>query len=153
MQKRNIAIGVIVSLVLVGLSFYGGMRYQNAKDGKLQIVPSDKYSGSDIGGGANVRQRMSGSQSGQRTSGMRPGGNGEDFVGGEIISKDENGMTLKAKDGSSKIIFFTSSTTIDKSVNVQSAELEIGQQISANGKISPDGSMTAQNIIIRPNLK
>jgi len=87
----------------------------------------------------------------------RAGGQqGNGFVNGEIIAKDDpakdgagKSITVKSNDGSSKIVFFSSTTKIMKSVDGSPGDLAIGKQVSVNGAANQDGSVTAQTIQLR----
>jgi len=59
-------------------------------------------------------------------------------------------MTVKTKDGGSKIVYFSDSIEIGKTTSGSSADLENGKQVMINGKANQGGSFTAQNIQIRP---
>lgn len=147
MEKKNVLIAVIIGLIIAGGAFYGGMKY-SANKAVSQI--SQNRCGGNFGG-----QRQGGGQGqgmqngGGRQGGMQNGGAG-DFVGGEIISKDDSSVTIKTRDGGSKIVFFSDKTLIDKSVSGATSDLSVGLQVTANGKANSDGSLTAQNIQIRP---
>jgi len=153
MKKQNLIIIVIAGLILLGGSFYGGMQYGAKNISKNQLTQNEKIADS-FGKGANINgQRMVGGQGGQRGmggQGANANGGAGDFAGGEIISKDNTSVTIKTRDGGSKIIFFSTKTLIDKSVSGSTGDLSVGQQVIANGKASSDGSITAQNIQIRP---
>jgi len=151
MQKKNIVIGVVVGLVLIVGSFYGGMQYGAKNAIKTQVSQGGRNNvGSFIGGG----QRIAGQGGQQRAGGVQGGGMGNggagDFTAGEIISKDDISATIKTRDGGSKVIFFSDKTAVDKSVTGGVADLSVGQQVTINGKTSSDGSVVAQNIQIRP---
>ncbi|NTV40922.1 MAG: hypothetical protein HGA61_01455 [Candidatus Moranbacteria bacterium] len=153
MKKQNLVIIVVAGLILLSGSFYGGMQYGVKNFSKNQLVQNEK----SVGGfekktNADGIQRMAGEQSGQRGmagQGANANGGTGDFAGGEIISKDDTSVTIKTRDGGSKIIFFSAKTSIDKSVSGSIGDLSLGQQVTANGKASSDGSITAQNIQIR----
>jgi len=84
---------------------------------------------------------------------MAGGQRGANFIGGEIIAKDDKSVTVKLPDGGSKILFFSASTEITKSVAGSSEDLQIGQTISANGETNDDGSVNAKTIQLRPKLE
>ncbi len=131
-MKKTLLLVLAVAVVVGGGAFYSGMKYSQSK-------VSQRFA--QIGGnGGNFRSN--------RTS---AGGN-SGFIAGEILSKDADSITVKMRDGSSKIIFFSDSTEIGKFVNGASNDLSIGQSISVSGKANSDGSITAQSIQIRPNM-
>jgi hypothetical protein len=143
MNKKLYAIFTAILIVVTGGAFYGGTQYQNNK-----LVSAGMLRGQGGPGGPGGQGRQGGGRQGM--GGPANGGAG-DFAGGQIIAKDDTSVTIKTRDGGSKIIFFSSTTAIDKSVAGATSDLSVGQQISANGKTSSDGSLTAQNIQIRPN--
>jgi len=128
-------IGVVI-IFGVG-SFYGGMKYGQSKN------PLSNFSRQNF-------QNLSPEQRQQLSQGRTGGGTGANFLNGEIISKDEQSLTIKLPDGGSKIIFFSDSTEISKFVNGASNDLEVGKTISVNGTTNQDGSLTAKSIQLRP---
>jgi hypothetical protein len=142
MQKKNITIVIIILIAVVSGSFYGGMQY-GARN--IQAKIDQQQQGRAFSG--QQRSGMMQGQGGQRGGGAN-GGAG-DFSGGQITAKDDTSITVKTRNGSSQIIFLAPSTTIDKSVSGSISDLSVGQQITANGKSNPDGSLAAQNIAIR----
>jgi hypothetical protein len=144
-KKHVISVVAVIILVAVG-AFYGGMQYGTSKTKAAQIASRGNF-------GANSAQRsgQNSVQAGQ--NGPRAGatGAGVGFINGDIISKDDKSITVKGQDGSSKIIFFSDSTTIGKMASGSVSDLATGQQVMAQGKANPDGSIAAQSIQIRPD--
>jgi len=134
-KNTNKIIGMVAIIILVGAtSFYGGMKY---------------------GQGTNPsRNRMTGQLPGQfqgRNANDNTKGN-INFAVGEIINKDDKSITIKLQDGGSKIIFYSTSTTINKMADGTTDDLTVGQTVTANGTANTDGSVTAQSIQVRPQM-
>ncbi len=136
----SIILMIIVAGVLAGGSFYGGMKY-----GKNKTTQ-----------GINQERQQRFQQMGASAAGAMAGrsGNqaGNNFVTGEIISKDDKSITVKLRDGGSKIIFFSDTTEVDKFTTGSSSDLETGKTVMITGKTNQDGSITAQSIELRPGL-
>ena len=124
---------VLVLVVVAGLSFYGGLKYGESKGMASQA---------SVNGSGRA---MSGA--GGRGMGAR-GGAG--FTGGQVLSIDATSMTLQARDGSSRIIFFTSATPIMKEVGGKVSDVVVGSNVNVTGTPNTDGSITAQSIQLRP---
>ncbi|MFA6160074.1 MAG: DUF5666 domain-containing protein, partial [Parcubacteria group bacterium] len=89
---------------------------------------------------------------GQQARGQRgPNGNGGGFINGKVTAKDDKSITVQAQDGSSKIVYFSNSTTIGKSIDGSATDLTVGNQVMVNGQTDASGIITAQIIQIRPN--
>ena len=145
MDKKNHIISmVVVMLVVAGVAFYGGMTYGASKSAQSQSAQGGRNGGGGFGGGQ--RGAGGGQGQGQGQAGANAGG----FASGQITAKDDTSITVKMRDGSSKIVFYSGSTGIDKSVSGATSDLSVGQQVMVSGKSSPDGSVTAQTIQIRP---
>ena len=157
-MKKIIIITVIVAVVVGAGAFYGGTIYEKSslnKQGLLRTAGTfgNRQFGQNGQGGANSQR-----PSGQNGQGRWQGGG---FLNGEIMSKDDptaeqarNGagksVTIKDRDGSSKIVFYSESTIIEKTINGNASDLNNGQQVMVNGQTNTDGTITAQNIQIRP---
>ena len=63
--------------------------------------------------------------------------------------RDNTSITLKLRDGGSKIVFYTDKTTIAKTVDGILDDLAVGKQVNVIGTTNPDGSVSAQSVQIR----
>lgn len=134
-------VSFLAILILVGGgSFYGGMKYAEGKNNSS----------------TNAMQNFQGMR-GNRTG----GGNGQ-FRGqngmmgggtiGDVLSKDDKSITVKLRDGGSKIVFYTSSTTVRQTTEATINDIKEGTPIIVQGQANPDGSVTAQSIQLRSEL-
>jgi len=129
---------IIAAGALAGGAFYGGMTYGENKT--TQGISQERQ---------QRFQQMDASATG--AMGGRSGNQaGNNFVTGEILSKDDKSITVKLRDGSSKIIFFSDTTEVDKFTSGSSSDLEVGKTVMITGKTNQDGSITAQSIQLRP---
>lgn len=141
MNNKLITMVIAVAVVVGGGAFYGGMKYAQSK-----------ISSGGRGNFANLsseerQQRLQ--QFGANGGGVRSRQSGGGFTAGEIISKDDKSVTIKLRDGGSKIIFFSGATEITKSVGGVSGDLTIGKNITVSGTANSDGSVTAGMIQLR----
>jgi hypothetical protein len=97
-----------------------------------------------------ARGQWSGREGGQRGPGMGRGQRGAGFAAGEVIAKDETSVTVKAQDGSTKIVLVTESTEVMNATKGTVADVAIGKNVMINGTPNQDGSVTAQSVNIRP---
>ncbi|MDD5731853.1 MAG: DUF5666 domain-containing protein [Patescibacteria group bacterium] len=133
---KNVLVAVIITVVLVGGgSFFGGIKYTQAKD----LVAKNQQS--------SVRQQGGVAGAGRRTGTNSQGGG---FLNGSILSKDDKSITVKLQNGGSKIVLLSGSTTIGKTTDGTVTDLEVGKTVMVNGAANADGSVTAQSIQIRP---
>jgi len=128
---------LIVLLVGVG-SFYAGTKYATRKGGDGSRIA--RMQGQGLSGG--TFGRAMGGGAGRGTAGG--------FVTGEVLMKDANTITVKMRDGGSKIIFFSSSTTMGKMAVGSIDDLTQGTQVVVNGTTNQDGSVSATMVQIRP---
>jgi hypothetical protein len=129
-------IGLIGVLVLVGV-FYGGVSYGKSKNSIALRSNGQNNFGQMMGGTGRVVNRNIMGFSG--------------LISGEILSMDKESITLKQRDGGSKIVFYTNKTSVTKTVDGTMADLVVGKQISVVGKSNTDGSVSAESLQIRPN--
>jgi hypothetical protein len=136
---------IILALIIIGAGiFYGGMKYGQGK------TSSGSPSGQNF---QNLtpeqrQQLLQGNVGGslQRGAGR---GDGANFLSGEVINKDAQSLTIKMPDNSSKIVFFSDSTKVSKTIDGSANDIETGKQIMVSGSQNSDGSYTAQTIQIR----
>lgn len=145
MTKKLLPLFIAI-VVLVGIgSFYGGMKYGQAQGngnrslaGNFQnLTPEQQQQMAQrfgANGGSGIMQRNS---------------NGE--VNGDILAKDNQSITVKLRDGGSKIIFYSEITEVGKFVSGAATDLEIGKNVVVSGTANQDGSITAKSIQIRPD--
>ncbi|HUC88756.1 MAG TPA: hypothetical protein VMR49_01865 [Candidatus Paceibacterota bacterium] len=128
MNKKTVLIIIGVAVVVGAICFYAGSAAskssQSAKN-QNTFANSGNFAG----------------------RGMR---NGNNFTGGTVISKDSTSITVQARDGSSKVVFFTASTPIMKMVSGTSGDIAVGGDITITGTANPDGSISAESIQLRP---
>jgi len=136
MAKKIILI-IIALAIIGGGAFYGGMKYGQSKSPSLKnlqnLSPEQR------------QQLLQGNIGGSLQKGTGRGV-GANFLSGEVISKDEQSLTLKMSDGGSKIIFFSDSTQISKTTEGKIEDIEVGKQIMVSGNQNSDGSYTAKTI-------
>lgn len=134
--QKNIVLAILAVAIFSGASFYGGMKYEQSK--------ADVFRNRTFGDRPGINGQL---------GGVRPNGQpNQGFLSGEILAKDNQSLTLKLRDGGSRIIFFASSTEVGKFINGLIDDLKIGDSIVVNGKQNSDGSLTAQNIQLRPQV-
>jgi len=141
-MKKIIPIIVILILVVGGGAFYGGMKYGQSTRQNFAKQNLDRSSQNS--------QNLSQEQRQQLLQGRTGGGAGANFLNGEVIAKDEQSLTLKMSDGSSKIVFFSDSTQISKTTEGSVSDIETGKQIMVSGSQNSDGSYTAKTIQLSP---
>ncbi len=131
--NKNILISIIFGVIGIGAGFFAGMKYQESK------LPNFT--------------RQLGNNQGPRVTGNNTTRAGFRPFSGEIISGDEKSITLKLPDGSSKIVFFTENTKINKAEEKAKEDLKTGEEVMVFGQENSDGSVTAQNIQLNQALR
>ncbi|MDQ5952558.1 MAG: hypothetical protein QG626_687, partial [Patescibacteria group bacterium] len=131
---KNILLSVIATAVIVGGgAFYGGMEYAKSQTPTMGDfapnfgdIDSSQLPNMPGGGGFN-------------RGGAASGG----FASGEILSIDDESITVKLPDGGSKLIFFSDASEITKSTEGSTEDLGAGKNITVMGTSNDDGSVTA----------
>lgn len=140
MNKHIITI-VLAVFVSGCASFYAGSYYAQGK-----TVSATNFANMTQEERQAVRGQFGG---GAGTRGARLGSGG---ANGEIIGKDDSSVTIKLRDGGSKIVFLSNTTPITKTASGTPMDLTIGAQVNAMGTANPDGSITAQSVQIRSSI-
>ena len=137
MKKNNkiVAIAIIVAVVLAGAGFWGGTIYQ-----KSQTARPGRNFGASAGALESLPSNIT-----RRSGGLQGG-----FTSGEIIAKDNNSITLKMRDGSTRIIFYSGTTQVSKQASGTVDDLAVGLSVVVTGNANSDGSVSAQSISLRP---
>lgn len=133
MKKRTI-IFILILMVSVSISFIFGTIYSKNKQ-KANFPGAIMQSGNFSGSGYGINRINRNSV-----------GN---ILNGEILSKDDTMITLKSKDGGSKIIFFSNLTKVSKTIDAVIDDLKTGNNIIVSGKTNSDGSVMAESIQIK----
>ena len=122
-------------VIIVGAgAFFGGMKYQQSRT-------TNQFRQFAGGAGGRIGQ---GTRSGNGTNaGFRP-------VNGQILSVDNNSITVKMADGSSKIVILSDNTAISQSTEAAKTDLKVGDQVAVFGTTNSDGSVTAQTVQLNP---
>lgn len=137
--NKIIAVAMVIAVVLVVVGFFGGTLYQKSQT----IKPGRNFGGPGGGGIGNFESQAANAT--RRSGGLQGG-----FTSGDIIARDNNSITLKLRDGSSRIIFYSGSTTINKQASGTVDDLSVGSSVMVVGNANADGSVSAQNISLRP---
>jgi hypothetical protein len=127
MNKKIIAGAIIGAVIIGGGAFYGGMAYAKSSTPSRGEFASGQFMRGMGGTGTRVI-------------------NGSGFTAGEIISKDDQSITVKLADGGSKIVFLTEKTPVTKNTSGSFADLSVGEQVVVTGSANQDGSVTAETI-------
>jgi hypothetical protein len=147
MQTKNIIITVVVALIVGGAGFFGGTVYEKSSltsQGLLRTTNRGQAGQGQTGQGQATGQNRGGG------AGFRGANGGEGFVSGQITAKDDKSITVKDREDSLKIVFFSDSTQVGKTTQGSALDLNNGEQVMVNGAANSDGSISAQNIQIRP---
>jgi len=143
MDTKLIAGVVVGALVIGGGSFYGGMQYAN----QARASERGQFATFTGRGGAGAGARFGGGASGG-------------FTAGTIVAMDPTSITVQlggpnasSTNGTasgSKIVLYNGSTQIGKFTAGTAKDLAVGDSVTIMGSANSDGSITAQNIQIRP---
>lgn len=143
MQNKKIIVGVVACVLIAAVSFWSGMSYGKSKS-SINSFANRQGSFNQNGSGQNGGRMM-----GQNTR----GGNGGGFTSGEVLSMDATSMTIKLRDGGSRIVLWSPSSKVEKTVEGSISDVAVGKSVMVTGTTNADGSVSATSIQMRPELQ
>lgn len=137
--STKVIIGVLYAVVLAA-GFFGGVMYQKHKTPVSAAAARGSYA---AGAGTAA------------AGGARRGGAAGGFAGagvtGQIVSMDSSSITVKTANGSTEIVYYSSTTPITKQAAASASDLTTGANVVVRGS-SSNGTVTATNISVVPTL-
>jgi hypothetical protein len=148
-MKRWLTIGIVVVIAVGAGAFFGGMAYGQSK-------PPSAQEAMKVVQNLTPQQQAQLFTSGTGSRGTGPGGTGGfagraaggGLVAGDIIAKDATSITVKMSDGSTKIVLYSGSTTVNVAQAGTANDLVTGKTVTVTGTTNSDGSVTATRIQI-----
>ncbi|MBP9702842.1 hypothetical protein KBD69_04085 [Candidatus Woesebacteria bacterium] len=141
-DNSKLTLGLVI-VFAVTIGFFGGVYYQKKQgENYSRMQRSDRSN-------ASMRGREAGMGVKSNPGSVMMGG----AVNGEISAKDDNGITIKLTDGSSKFILVNSETKYTLSSGTDSTKAVIGEKIAVFGENNSDGTMTAKSIEFNPMMR
>lgn len=135
--EKSKAIATVIVIALISFGF--GFLASNLAKPKSS---ANGFSQAAFGQGGQRGAMMGANRTG------RAGGAG--FINGTLLKKDATSMTVKLRDGSSKLVLIASSTKALKMADTTLDEFTVGSEVMINGTPNSDGSVTAQTVQVRP---
>lgn len=80
----------------------------------------------------------------------RNGSTAAGFIAGQVVAKDAQSITIALPNGNSQVVFYSSSTAVEKPSPASMSDISTGTEVAVNGTANSDGSLTAQSIQVRP---
>jgi len=135
-MDRKTIIAVLVAAVIFGATGFGG--------GMLL--------GRASGGGTGRAAMMRFAQGGGFTS-QNGGAGARNFLRanmavGKVTEKDANSFTVKMQDGSTRTVYYSSSTTFEKTSTGSAKDISVDTTVAAVGEATSSGDITAQRVQI-----
>ena len=149
MKNKKMVSIILVCILVAGLSFWAGTAYGKGKNITSNFSRQGMFNQNSTNQNGIAR--------------MGRGNTGGGFVSGTVLSKDANSITVQLRGpdmmnaqsgatttGGSKIVIYSTSTGIEKTVSGAIGDVVVGSQVSVTGTANPDGSVNATSIQIRP---
>jgi hypothetical protein len=133
MDKR-LVIAVAVTAVIFGAAGFGGGTLLGRATARTRA----------LGGAANWQAMRNGAngQAGQRAG----------VAVGKVTEKSKDSFTVKSPDGSTRTVYFSSSTQFSKTTSATIADVSVDTTVSAIGSATSGGDITAQRVQIGGEL-
>lgn len=133
--SKNPIVFIIIAVVLMGLSFYGGIAYQKSKQPKTASSAAGAFGSSSGGSGGG----------GGRFSGQRP-------TIGSVTAISATSITVQdSRTGSSVTLSITNSTQItDNGQTVAASDIQTGDTVLVTASTS--SSSQASRILVNPSF-
>ena len=119
---------IIIFLIIIAVVFYGGFKYGQSKTTATNSATTLPGAGQFAG-----------------RAGRGVGGG----VRGDIVKKDAQSLTISLPSGGSQIVWYSTSTQVQKTVPATVDDLSSGQTVMINGSTNSDGSLSANTIQLR----
>ena len=123
---------IVVAVVFAGGGFFAGLKYQQSK---TPAAAARNFGGAGSAAVAGRRGTAGGANMG--------------FANGQVLSVDNNSITIKLQNGGSQNVVLAPSTQYRKAVDGTSGDITVGSQVTITGTANSDGSLTAQSVQIR----
>ncbi len=130
-MKNIIPIFIVIVIIVGAGAFFAGTKYQS-----VQGTRGNFGNGQFRGRGFNT-----------------PSGTNRSVLRGSVIDMSGSSMTIKLQDGSSKIVILSDKTVINKSTQGTKDDLKSGENVAVFGSNNSDGSVTAEDIQLNPQLR
>lgn len=128
---KTALIAVLTAILVGAVAFYGGVKYGQST-GRSSGLAGRAGLGATGANGANAARLRGG------------------FADGTILSADAKSITVKQADGSTKTIYFDSTSRVVRSSEATLTDLTKGANVAVQGTAASDGSITARSIQIVP---
>ena len=138
MKQNTIILGVILLLVVGGISFGSGYKVAQLKT-TSGFTRGGMMANGQFGNTRNGAAQAGGAMRNRQTT-------------GDVVAMDDKTITVKMIDGSSRIVLLSSTMTLNKSVVAQKADLKVGSKVAVFGTTNSDGSQTATSIELDPRI-
>lgn len=140
MKNLKPILPILLTLVGLGVGFFGGIEYKNYQQKKMV---RNFTTGTGV-----QRFNRNGSVAGAETGGMMFRGG----LLGSILILDDSSMTVRLTDGSTKLVLFSDSTKYANNQTGVRGDLVQGLNVVVFGTPNSDGSVTATDIQLNPEL-